>query len=146
MCDIVGILRDDILIILRDEFEEILTDEIIITDNQRNHIIDRHGQKDYNYFDEYREIILNEPDIVLKDIKHEGTIFVIKKIESLNVNINVLIRLVLETDNPDYKNSVITTYRLRDKNLQKLIDKNILIYSRENIGYNIDEKKENILK
>lgn len=46
-------------------------------------------------------------------------------------NLNVVVRLALETDKNEYKNSVMTFYRLRDRNLKKLLEKNRLLYSRE---------------
>lgn len=53
----------------------------------------------------------------------------IKQIE--NSNINIIIRLVLETDNPQFKNSIMTMYRIRNRNLKKLIEKNTLLYKKE---------------
>lgn len=37
----------------------------------------------------------------------------------------------METDRPDRKNSVMTFYRIRERNLKKLMEKNRLLYSRE---------------
>lgn len=44
---------------------------------------------------------------------------------------NVVVRVVLETDAKDLKNSVMTFYRIRARNLKKLIDKNAVLYKRE---------------
>ena len=46
-------------------------------------------------------------------------------------NLNVVARLILECDEKDYKNSVMTFYRLRDKNLKKLQKKNKTLYKSE---------------
>ncbi len=46
-------------------------------------------------------------------------------------NLNVVVRVVLETDDNNLKNSVMTFYRIRDKNLKKLIEKNRLLYKKE---------------
>lgn len=45
----------------------------------------------------------------------------VKKLE--NTNLNVIVRVALETDENDYKNSIMTFYRIRNKNLQKLMEK-----------------------
>ena len=37
----------------------------------------------------------------------------------------------VETDREDRKNSVMTFYRIRERNLKKLMEKNRLLYSRE---------------
>lgn len=46
-------------------------------------------------------------------------------------NLNVVVRVVLETDEIGWKNSVMTFYRIREKNLKKLIKKNTLLYKKE---------------
>lgn len=38
-------------------------------------------------------------------------------------NLNVVVRVVLETDDNKLKNSVMTFYRIRERNLKKLIEK-----------------------
>ena len=43
-------------------------------------------------------------------------------------SVNIVIRLALGEDNAELKNSVLTCYRLREKNLKKLIKKNKLLY------------------
>ena len=37
-----------------------------------------------------------------------------------SVNLNVVVRLVIEGDVEDFKNSVMTFFRLRQKNLEKM--------------------------
>ena len=53
----------------------------------------------------------------------------IKKIPE--TNLNVVVRVVLGTDDSKLKNSVMTFYRVREKNLRKLIEKNGLLYKKE---------------
>ena len=55
---------------------------------------------------------------------------VIKKVENNN-NINVIIRLAIEEDLIHNKNSIMTMYRIREKNLKKLMEKNKVIYKKE---------------
>ena len=73
--------------------------------------------------------LLTRPDLLILDEKHVGTIFAVRRLTE--TNLNVVVRLALEIDKNDYKNSVMTFYRLRDKNLKKLLEKNRLLYSRE---------------
>lgn len=61
--------------------------------------------------------------------KHTGTVFAIKRLPE--TNLNVVVRLVMETDREDRKNSVMTFYRIRERNLKKLMEKKRLLYSRE---------------
>ena len=66
--------------------------------------------------------------LIIKDCKNKGTVYMVKKLE--NTNLNVIVRVALETDENDYKNSIMTFYRIRNKNLQKLMEKNKLLYEK----------------
>ena len=109
-------------------FGHLQTTEVVVTDERIAHIKERHPE-DYLLFEQYgRESILS-PDILIQDIKNVGTVFAVKKLP--DTNLNVVLRLVLDTDNPDFKNSVMTFYRIREKNLQKLMEKNPVLYIKE---------------
>lgn len=114
--------------VLEKEFGKIQTNEIIITNERISHIQERHPE-DYALFEKYGRESVTSPDMVVKDIKHNGTVFMIKKLP--DTNLNVVVRVVLETDESQLKNSVMTFYRIREKNLKKLIEKNGLLYKKE---------------
>ncbi len=109
-------------------FENIQTDEVIITEERVAHISERH-KEDYYLFDKYVEFSIAEPDYIILDSKNTGTIFIIKRIEG--ENLNVVVRVALSTDKIGLKNSVMTFFRLRDKNLKKILSKNKLLYKKE---------------
>ena len=108
-----GHLRTDYL---EKEFGKMSTDEVVLTEERELHIKNRHPQ---------------DFDIFIKDTDNPGTIFMIKKIEK--TNLNIVVKLVLACEKSGHKNSVMTAYRLREKNLDKLIKKH---------NYNILYKKE----
>lgn len=114
--------------VLTKEFGKIQTDEIIVTNERISHIKERHPE-DYNLFEKYGCESVISPDLIIKDLKHCGTVFMVKKLPE--TNLNVVVRVVLETDDNNLKNSVMTFYRIRDKNLKKLIEKNRLLYKKE---------------
>lgn len=114
--------------ILEKEFGEIQTSETIVTSERIAHIKERH-QIDYELFEKYGEECVRNPDYIIKDNKNEGTVFMIKKLP--DTNLNVVSRLVLDTDKSGLKNSVMTFYRIRNRNLKKLIKKNKLLYKKE---------------
>ena len=109
------------LSLLKDEFGKIQTDEIIITEERINHIKMRHPE-DYSLFNIYGAICVKYPDYIIIVGKHDGTIFMVKKLE--DTNLNVVVRIALETDDKGIMNSVMTFYRIRERNLIKLIRKN----------------------
>lgn len=113
---------------LSGEFGELQTTEIIITSERFEHIKERHIV-DVPLFEEYAKSAVTKPDIVLKDTEHEGTVFMVKKLP--DTNLNVVIRLALSTDTQGFKNSVMTFYRIREKNLKKLEIKHKVLYKNE---------------
>ena len=109
-------------------FGPLQTTEVIVTDERADHIRERHPE-DYLLFERYAGELISSPDILLKDRKNAGTVFAVKKLP--DTNLNVVIRLVLDTDDSSLKNSVMTFYRIRDKNLKKLMERNPILYIRE---------------
>ena len=59
--------------------EDIVTDEVIITDNQLQHILDRHPEV-YKEVIDYLNDIISAPDFIIKD-KHKNTGLVVKRIK-----------------------------------------------------------------
>ena len=113
---------------LEAEFGKIKTDEIIVTNERLSHIEIRHPE-DYSLFEKFGKVTVQEPDIIIKDLKNDDTVFMIKRMPE--TNLNVVVKLILDTDKSDYKNSVMTFYRIREKNLIKLEKKNKTLYKKE---------------
>ena len=86
--------------------DDIVTDEVIITDERIHRIIDRRGKEFYEKYGDKFISILQEPDFIFKD--KENTALVCKEFEINNKYVNLVLRLVVSTDNPEYKNSIIT--------------------------------------
>jgi len=109
-------------------FGELQTDEVILTNERIQHIKIRHP-KDYVLFSLYGVKCISSPDLVITDERNKGTVYMIRKIE--DTNLNVVLRLALATDEDGLKNSVMTFWRIRDRNLKKLMKKNKLLYKKE---------------
>lgn len=114
--------------VLEKEFGNIQTDEIIVTNERIEHIKERHPE-DYALFEKYGKESVASPDLIIKDVKNKGTVFMVKRLPE--TNLNVVVRVVLETDDSKLKNSVMTFYRIRERNLRKLVEKNGLLYKKE---------------
>lgn len=108
---------------------DIVTDEVIITDNQIQHIKERHPN-DYERFAEYFGEIVSSPDyivetkkpytaLILKEIKREGEVF------------KTVLRLATSNDNPGYKNSIITFMKIDEKEWRRLLKNKKVLYKRE---------------
>lgn len=116
------------LSILSTYFDNLVTDEIVVTQERAMHILQKHPQ-DMELFKKYGKVSVEDPDMIIQDLENEGTIFMIKKLPE--TNLNVIVRLVLQGEDKTRKNSVMTFYRIREKNLKKLINKNKLLYSKK---------------
>lgn len=110
------------------EFGKLKTDELIVTNERIEHIKSRHPE-DFNLFEKYSLSVVVEPDFIIKDEKNINTVFMVKKLE--NTNLNLVVKIILETDEKDLKNLVMTFYRIRERNLKKLVDRNKTLYKSE---------------
>ena len=113
---------------LTEEFGELYTDEVIVTDERLEHIKTHHPE-DYELFEQYGKDTVLSPDEILVDNKHPATVLMIKHLP--DSNLNVVVRLALDPDHPDYKNSIMTFYRIRESNLAKLRKKSKILYKCE---------------
>jgi len=114
--------------IFKEISKNISTDEVILTNERYIHIIERHKEDFEKYINILPEI-LEEPDYILKDYKNDNTAMVIKHIE--DTNINIILKLAITNDRIHTKNSIMTFYRVRDKNIKKLQEKNKTVYKKE---------------
>jgi len=110
--------------------EKIRTDEVIITDERIGHIIERRGSE---FYDKYHLIfgnILKDPDYIFKD-KHENSALVCKRIEEDKKYVNIVLRIAVETDNPEYKNSILTAIGEGERRFYQRLKNNEPLYKKE---------------
>ena len=111
--------------------KKIITNEVVITDNRIKHIIERRGQK---FYDEYREFfsdVITNPDYIFKDDK-ENTAIVAKTFTHKGTWVNLILRIAVEGDNPEYKNSIITAIKENDKRFAQRLRNNKPVYRIDN--------------
>ena len=106
---------------------KIITDEVIITDNRIQHIIERRGKDFYEQYSMYFSDIIENPDYIFKD-KAENTAIVSKTIVHNGDNINLIIRIIVEGENEKFKNSIITAIKENDKRFKQRLRNNNPIY------------------
>ena len=109
--------------------EDIRTDEVIITDNQIQHIKDRHPEIYDKVLNNIQEAI-RVPDYIIRD-KHEYSRLVIKRIQTESGILQVVLRLCTSEDEQGYKNSIISCWELSEKRLQNYLRNKEILYSRE---------------
>lgn len=76
------------------------------------HIRNNHPE-DLEFFKKYGKISVENPDIIIQDLKHERTVFMIKQLP--DTNLNVVVKLALQGEDESLKNFVMTFFRIREK-------------------------------
>lgn len=105
--------------------ENIVTDDVIITDRQIQHIMQRHPG-DYERFSCYIPEILKDPDFILEANKPD-TAFVMKRIAVEGRNFQLILRLKTSLDPVEYQNLIITFLKIDQKKWDKYLrNKNVL--------------------
>ena len=106
-----------------------MTDEVVITDERIEHIKEHHPN-DYERFSDYLPLIISEPDYILEDVR-PNTAVILKEIVEQEERFRLALRLVTPLDNPDYKNSIITFMKIRQKEWNRLIKNKTVLYKKE---------------
>lgn len=109
--------------------ENIITDDVVLTNNRMEHIIERRGR---DFYDEYRPLfgdIVSDPDYIFKDTR-ENTALVCKCFFLKGATVNIVLKLVVEEDNPDYKNSIITAVKESKKRFEQRLRNNNPLYKK----------------
>ena len=116
--------------------EKILTNEVVLTDKQREHIEQRHPEILEKYEKYFTEII-EKPDYILKDNSRENTALLLKTIKITNRSeevigtVNLVLRLAVEGDNINNKNSIITCIPIGETRLQSYKNNGKIVYKNE---------------
>ena len=109
--------------------EDITTEEVIIKDNQINHIKNRHPN-DYENFSSYFSDILSDPDFILEANK-PNTAFILKQITENDLTVQLILRLQTSQDPKGYKNSIITFLKIDIKTWNKYLRNKKILYRKD---------------
>ena len=109
--------------------DDILTDEVVITNNQIQHIMDRHPN-DYERFSSYFGEIVKNPDYII-EANRPNTALLLKEIKENGEVFKTVLRLVTSKDNPNYKNSIITFMKIDEKEWNRLLRNKTILYKKE---------------
>ncbi len=116
--------------------KNIITDEVVLTEKQRAHIEERHSGILKKYEKYFSEIIQN-PDYILKDKLRKNTALILKTIieefegEKNTKTINLVLRLSVEGDNVNNRNSIITCIPIGKNRLKSYTNNGKIIYKNE---------------
>lgn len=109
--------------------DDIATDEVIITDNQIEHIKVRHPEA-YEKVIEVLQEAIKAPDYIIKD-KHKDSGLVIKRVLRQGKYIQVVLRICTSKDLPEYRNSIISSWEISERRLQNYLRNKQILYKKE---------------
>lgn len=109
--------------------DDITTDEVIITDERIQHIKERHPG-DYEQYIGYLSEILADPDYILEASKPNIGV-ILKGIEAAGEKFKVILRVKIESDPADYRNSILSFWHIGDTTWNKNIKNKKILYRRE---------------
>lgn len=109
--------------------DEITTDEVIITPERIQHIEERHPG-DYEQFVKYIADILENPDYILEANK-PNTGVILKEIEENGEKFKVILRVKVESDPAEYRNSILSFWQIGETTWKKNVKNKKILYKRE---------------
>lgn len=109
--------------------ESITTNEVVITDERISHIRERHPN-DYERYMKYMADIIADPDYIIEANKADTAVLLKEFIEGAD-RFKLILRLKTPKDPDNYKNSVISFWRIGDRTWKKSIKNKKILYRRE---------------
>lgn len=109
--------------------DNISTDEVVITDERVQHIMERHPN-DYEQFVGFLKAAIEYPDYILEANK-PYTAFILKSFKTVDENLQIILRLVTPQDDKTLKNTIITMLKISDKKRNKYLRNKKVLYKSE---------------
>ena len=109
--------------------EDIVTDDVILTNERLQHIKQRHPN-DFNLYLGYIKTTVEDPDYIIEANKPNSAVALKDIIIDNNIHLKAIVRLATSTDNPEYKNSVITFQTIREKEWKRLLKNKAILYKK----------------
>ncbi len=119
----IGKLNRDIYKCITDD---IVTDEVIITDERIQHIMERHPN-DYERYYGYLKEVVEHPQYIVETNK-PYTALILKEFIENGEQFKTVLRLTTSHDNPDFKNSIITFMKINDKEWKRMLKNKRILY------------------
>ncbi len=100
---------------------KLITEEVILTDERLYEHILLYHEEEYKQLRPYIKSIIENPDYIIEDNRHEETMIYLKQIDNVGKNGRVVIKLALGQDEEHNKNSIITLMKLNKRTWNQTI-------------------------
>ena len=108
---------------------EIVTDEVVMTEERIEHIRKRHPN-DYERFCTYIPRMIAEPDYIVQANK-ANTAVILKEIKENGEKFKLILRIKMQHDPADYRNSVLSFWHIGDTTWRKTLKNKKILYKAE---------------
>lgn len=120
--------------ILEETFGQLITSNLILTADRETHIRAGDHPNDYIFFLKYIKELIKDPDMIFKSSQDYKTAIYVKLSEDKNVAMVVSLALEAEKEVTKHKdNSIITSFKVQERQLKQVSRKNTLLYKKEGI-------------
>ena len=109
--------------------ENITEGDVIITEERISHIKERHPY-DFEKYCDYLRKIVEEPDYIIQSNK-SNTALILKAFDEEDNSFKTILRLKTSSDDPKFKNSIITFMRINKKEWNRLLRNKSILYKKE---------------
>lgn len=101
--------------------DRLITEEVILTDERLYEHILLYHEEEYKQLRPFIKNIIQNPDYIIEDDRHEDTMIYLKQINEIEKNGRVIIKLALGKDEEHNKNSIITLMKLNKRTWKQTI-------------------------
>lgn len=108
---------------------DIATDDVIITDERIAHIRERHPA-DFERYEKYLPEIIEQPDYILEANK-PNTAILLREFSAVKEKFKLVLRIKIEGEPDEYKNSIISFWKIGDTTWKKTIKNKNILYKKE---------------
>ncbi len=100
---------------------KLITEEVILTDERLYEHILLYHEEEYKQLRPYIKSVIENPDYIVEDNRHEDTMIYLKQINNIGKNGRVVVKLALGQDEEHNKNSIITLMKLNRRTWNQTI-------------------------
>ena len=108
---------------------EALTDEVVLTYPQMQHITEEHPQVYESYGGLIADILAN-PDYIIEANRGNSAVL-LKEFSEEDARFQLVLRLKIEEDPIEFKNSIITFWKIEEKRYRRYLRTKKVLYKRE---------------
>lgn len=109
--------------------DNIKTEDVIITEERVQHIKEQHND-DYEMFGKYIPQIMANPDYIVES-NWKDTAVILKIIEDGGKRFKLILRLSVKNSPMEYKNSIISFWRIGESTWKKTLKNKKILYKAE---------------